>query len=444
MKMAMFYIKKYHFLLVIMILACLYSCARQYPRDCEPIYFPEPTMTTICIVDRNGLMETISAKDRLQQYKNVDFLKPQPYQQVLRIYSRDVNGNLPSYITSYYPNGQLKRYLEAVNSRAHGKYQEWHQNGVLKVDATVVGGSADLSEAAIATWLFDGHNYAWNEDKSLYADIFYEKGELQGESIYYHSNGVVWKRVPYDKNQINGTMEVFLDNGALLFTTCFVDGVKEGVSVRYWEEEKIAAKEYYKNGLLETGHYYDKEGQLVAHVENGEGVRALFNKEDISELHEYRQGVAEGEIKVLDERGYLSEVYRIKNGIKHGEEIYYFEPSPFQDPSTYKLRPQLLITWNEGKMQGIVKTWYMDGQPESQREMSNNKKNGLLTAWYRDGSIMLIEEYENNKLIKGEYFRKGDRNTVSQVSKGKGVATLFDSDGNFLRKIPYFHGRVIN
>ena len=39
--------------------------------------------------------------------------------------------------------GQIKQYLESVNSRALGVYHEWYANGQQKVEALVIGGVAD-------------------------------------------------------------------------------------------------------------------------------------------------------------------------------------------------------------------------------------------------------------------------------------------------------------
>lgn len=102
---------------------------------------------------------------------------------------------------------------------------------------------------------------------------------------------------------------------------------------------------------------------------------------------------------------------------------------------------RLSLNWYEGKIQGLVKTWYDNGAIESQKEMANNQKNGVLTAWYRDGNIMMIEEYDNNKLVRGDYFRKGDKTPVSQLIQGKGTVTIFDAEGHFVQKIPYAYGK---
>ena len=73
--------------------------------------------------------------------------------------------------------------------------------------------------------------------------------------------------------------------------------------------------------------------------------------------------------------------------------------------------------------------------------MSNNKKNGHSTAWYRDGSLMMIEEYEQDKLVRGEYYGRGEKFPVSMVVDGKGIVTRFDADGTFIQRVTYKLGK---
>ena len=81
-------------------------------------------LTTIQIMNRNGFSETISAKERLGKYEKTDFLAPQPYQKVVRVFGKAGHGNTESKITTYHPNGQPWQYLEIENGRAHGKFIE--------------------------------------------------------------------------------------------------------------------------------------------------------------------------------------------------------------------------------------------------------------------------------------------------------------------------------
>lgn len=400
---------------------------------------PKPlSLISIHIVDRNGFTETISSKDRLSKFQNVDFLKSQPYQKVLRIFSRNKKGDAFSIITTYHPNGNIKQYLDVVNARANGTYREWHANGQPSVAATVIGGAADITHVAEQSWIFDQTSLAWNEDGGLIASIQYCQGELQGPSIYYHSSGNIWKIIPYDKNEINGDLKIYLDTGALLQQTAFYKGVKHGSSLRYWPQGQIAAQEEYLQGKLEKGCYFSQQGELISEVNQGFGFRAVFGKENPVELQEYKRGILEGEVKVFNKTGQIIRIFRLKNGMKHGEEMNYYETpcSPLQ--------PKLSVHWYEGKIQGLVKSWYPNGVLESQKEMSNNTKNGFLRAWYTDGNMMLIEQYDTNKIIKGDYFKKGEKSPISQIVNGKGTATIFDSEGHFIQKIQYNNGKPGN
>lgn len=391
-------------------------------------------VTSINILDRNGLSETIHSKDRLTTFENTDFLGPQPYQKVMRVFGREKNGDVKACITSYHPNGQVKQCLESINNRAFGKYQEWYPNGQIKIEARVIGGIADLNTHAEQSWLFEGINRAWDEEGHLAAQIAYEKGELEGESLYYHPNGTIWKHSLYKKNALNGLQSIYNENGILLQTTEYAAGLRDGKSIRYWALSKTAHEERYEKGLLLEAQYFSQEGNLASEIKNGNGYKAIFGKRDLLELQEFQQGRQEGLVKFFDEDGSIIRTWTICSGEKHGEEINYFPASTL---------PQLQLTWNAGILQGPMKTWYENGNLESQREISDNKKNGLLTAWYRNGALMLVEEYDDDKLIKGEYFRLGEKIPTSKIDKGSGIATLFNSDGNFSRKVYYQDGKPI-
>lgn len=399
-------------------------------------YVYKPKLTSIHIIDRNGLSETISNKDRLEQYEKVNFVSPQSYQKVMRIYSRMPNGDIKATITTYHDNGQIKQYLDILNNRAFGKYNEWYENGQLKIDSMVIGGVGDIGPSHEKTWVFDGPCKAWDNEGCLEAEVFYSKGILEGDTVYYHPNGSIWKRIPFSRGLLQGTEEIYLESGDLLQTNEYRGGEKNGVSIRYWENGQIAAQETYQHGKLHDGVYHDLSGHRVASIQDGEGYRALFGRTKVAELHEYHDGELNGEVQVFSESGALHNSYHVKNGVKHGEEIEYYETKKYQNGPM----PKLSVNWYQGSVQGGVKTWYPNGKQESQREISKNQKNGLLTAWFEDGSLMMIEEYENDKLKSGKYFRKGQKMPISKIRDGNGTATIFDSEGNYLRKIQYIKG----
>lgn len=421
--------KQFGYVLLLAILLVSFTSARKIASKKAP----PPQLSSIHIVDRNGLAETISSKDRLAQYEGVDFLKSQPYQKVLRIYTRDAKGDMRSYITTYHANGNIKQYLEVLNGRACGMYHEWYENGNCAVQTKVIGGVADVTPQAEQSWLFDGLSRAWNEDGKLVAEISYYQGSLEGWTLHYHPSGQLWKRIPYVKNEIHGVIEIHKTDGELLQQISYQNGMQQGPSYRYWDRNHLASQEEYVQGRLENGQYYSRDGELLSEVRQGNGFKVMFSKNGVKELQEYQNGLLEGDVKVFSEKGCLIRIYRVKNKIKHGEEINFYEAN----------RPKLSFFWNEGKIQGYVKTWYPNGILESQREMADNARNGIATAWYQDGNLMMVEEYANNNLIRGEYYPKGERIPSSQVIQGKGTATIYDAEGRFMQKISYEGGKPV-
>ncbi|MCE2982488.1 MAG: hypothetical protein LW832_02865 [Parachlamydia sp.] len=424
-------IRKLAYILSLFITLCSFASAKRGPSKKRLL-----PLSSIHIIDRNGFAETLSNKDRLIQYQNVDFLTPQPYQKVLRIYARDIKGNVRSVVTTYHENGNPKQYLQVLNGRALGTYYEWHENGCIRVAASIIGGSPDVTPAAEKSWLFDGISYAWDEDEHLIAEIPYSQGILEGNARYYHSSGNPWKLVPYVKNQVNGTVEILRDDGALLQQMTYCMGNREGTCYRYWDPQQLASQEEFVQDKLINGQYYDRQGKVIAEIKEGNGFKSVFGKEGIKELQQFRDGAIEGEVKVFNFDQGLKRIYHVKNKIKHGEEVEYYD-SEQQPPSQLKLS----FFWHEGKVQGHATTWYPNGVMESQKEMANNAKHGVSMAWYRDGQLMMIEEYDNGKLVRGDYFRKGERLPLSHVQGGKGTVSLFDADGHFVQKIQYDNGR---
>ncbi len=405
------------------------SCSK--PKT-HPVEYYKPQLVSINLVDRNGMSETISQKDRLQQYASVNFLQPQSYQKVLRVFSRDPAGSIRACITSYYPNGQLKQYLEVKDNRANGFYREWFTDGTLKLETYVIGGVADLNPSSEKSWLFEGTSRVFDDCGNLVATIEYCKGELTGQSRYYHKNNKIWKIIPFRKNLAEGTFETYLENGELFQTSELSNDVRHGKTIRYWSLDRLAADESYVDGRLITGYYYDSCGNLVSEIKEGSGLKAVFGKSKVCELQEFKDGVQDGEVKIFDLDSNISKIYHVKNEMRHGTEIEFYQNTK---------QPKISISWWEGSIHGIVKTWYENGSQESQREMTNNMKNGLLTSWYKDGSVMLLESYDHDKLVKGKYFKKQEKTAICEVLNGTGLAIIHDPDGNLLKKISYFNGK---
>lgn len=401
---------------------------------CRPSSRTDPhAIVSLQLIDRNGFAETISNQERLSTYQKMDFLQPQPYQKVLRVYKRTNLGKCCSVVTSYHDNGQLWHHLEIVDGRAHGVYQEWYPNGQCKIDAFVIEGVADIHNLAQASWVFDGKSTVRNEQGALIAEIFYDKGLLHASSLYYYPDGQIQKIIPYQQGVIDGYFEEFDQNGDVIKKFTYLKGQRDGLSLSYWNKEQLQYSETYQENLLIEAVYFDESGEKIAEIHNGSGQKAEYTT-GVHRLVTFYEGIAEGEVKEFNSDKSLHAIYSIKNQKKQGEEkIYYNNLLPSQ--------VKLCLYWDDDMIQGIVKTWYPSGKLESQREFNQNKKHGTSVAWYENGDVMLIEEYDRDLLITASYFKCKDPNPVSQIEQGKGTATLYTSNGLFLKKIRYEKGK---
>lgn len=413
-----------------LILAVFFSsCAHRHKEA-------ESSLVSLQLIDRNGLTETISSKERLGLYQKIDYLSYQPYQKVLRVYSKDQKGKSPSKITSYHPNGGLWQYLEAVDGRANGYYREWYPNGQLRLEAYVIEGPADINEVSQGAWLFDGIAKVYRESGELEAEIPYEKGLLQNRSCYYYPSGKLLKVISYDKDLPHGDLIIYNEEGLIKEKIGYQVGKKEGEAVGFFPNQTLAYKETYENDLLKRGSYFNPEGQLIAQVENGEGTQILFDNDLLLSRVRICSGVVDGKVEVLNKQGQVEKYYHLKEGSRNGEELIFY-PSEEGKERVAKIS----LSWQNDMLHGTTRTWYPTGVLESQREMSHNKKHGTHCGWYEDGDVMLIEEYENDLLIKGSYFKKGSKLPISTIDSGSGTATLYDKNGIFLKKITYDRGR---
>ncbi len=399
----------------------------------------EETMVAIQIQDRNGLTETINSSDRLKNYHQTNFLSSQPYKKVLRIYRN--HGKSHSRITTYHPNGSLWQYLEAEELRASGAYREWHSNGQQRIEAHVIGGPADVTPSAQKDWLFDGECQVWNEQGKLIANMPYRNGALDGKSLHYYPSGALQKEQLFTNHLLEGISIEYYPNGDIQSKVPYKKGMLDGIASGFFSTKELAWEELYREDFLIKGNYYNQNGESISEVQDSNGTRAIFDGDKVSHLVQIQLGIAQGLVKQFNNNGELISTYTIKNGEKTGIETMFYRASESESKAPI---PKLAVNWHENQIHGTIKTWYNNGQLQSQRDYCHNKKMGPSLSWYRDGSLMLVEEYENDKLVKGQYYKKNGLDSISSVIHGNGVAMLYDENGVFLRKATYLKGEIID
>ncbi len=407
-------------------------------------------LISVHILDFNGFSETVTNKERLQQFAQKNFIYPQQYKKVLRVFkksSKDASDTI-TIITSYHENGQIHRYIECVNGRASGNFREWHDNGQEKIIAYVISGAADLDEKSIDTWTFDGPSIARSSQGKLLGIFSYKKGLLDGLSITYSPSGYIEWITEYSDGKKTGFERRQKDDGTIIEEISHKNGLRDGISRGYWPSGKLKYQEDFQSDLLKEGVYYDDSSSTaISEVINGNGIRTIFDDERLLSQYQIIEGKRQGFVKIYNDDGSLMREFSEIDGKKHGKDILYYSDDALRFSDLPQDReepmPKLMIEWRQGSITGIVETWYPTGKIESRREMKQNERDGISMCWYPDGSVMLVEEYEKGILKKGRYHKRGDTSPYSSINKGKGTATLFDQDGHIVERVEYIDGKPV-
>ncbi|MDN3505573.1 MAG: hypothetical protein P0S95_08365 [Rhabdochlamydiaceae bacterium] len=421
--------KKFYLTFVVLPILFLCSCSHKNSA------LDESSLALIRTIDRHGMSETVSEKQRLSRFQKVNFESPQPFKSVVRLYKQDEFGRQKSIITDYHDNGQLHQLLEAESARAHGLYQQWYPNGTLKVEGRLVEGIAELSESAKMTWVFDGLSKVYDDKGNIEAQFEYDKGSLENNALYFHPNGSIRMEIPYLKNQIHGQSKIYNDQFQLIGSVLYYKGNKHGNAYHFGNIDHPKFEEQYVHGSLMEGKYYDRENKLIYQIIDGNGFQPIYAEGILTQELEFQNGIQQGVINNYSSNGRMKSQYHVIDGQKHGAEWIYSKNG--------KDHPILYLNWYHDEIHGIMKTWYEDGSLQSQRELAHNLRQGVSTAWYRNGELMLVEEYENDQLVCGKYYKLGKAEAISSIEKGHGTATIFDENGVFLRRVKYKNSEII-
>jgi len=390
-------------------------------------------LISLQMIDRNGQTETISQEARIKLLEKQDFDKPQPYEKILRVFSKNEVGKNPSILTTYHKNGQLFQKLNALDGRAYGEYEEFYESGQIRIKSRVIEGTADLTSLAQSSWVFDGACEIFYPSGKKQAEFNYELGKRTGSARYFFEDGSLQKTLSFTEDLANGELIEYFPSGQILQKTFYQNGKQEGISTAYHANTQIAFTENWSDDCLLTGEYFDISGNLVSSIKKGEGHKTLFDENKIASRIQIQNGKIQGKIETF-KNGKLKHYYHVLNDQKEGEEGLYYE-----DTTVLKM----LVNWHQDAITGIVKTFYKDGSLESQKSFNINKKAGPSSTFYKSGDLMCFEIYSQDKLIEGKYYKKAEKIPASTVEDGNGIATFFDEWGAVLQQINYEKGKIV-
>lgn len=163
--------------------------------------------------------------------------------------------------------------------------QNWIDlNETIIVDDTIFSKKTGLPYTGLITATAENGTITWKA-RSI-------KGLYEGDYFAYFSNGDTLQKGCYKKGKLNGLVYCYYSNfafGETITPHCYLkenylNGIKNGISISYFENLRISAQRTYKNGFA-TGDclIYRKTGELFLkgklYLNEGDGEWKIYNKD---------------------------------------------------------------------------------------------------------------------------------------------------------------------
>jgi len=122
--------------------------------------------------------------------------------------------------------------------QAQGDWTWWYDDGSLNTQGSFAGGEKD------GKWLW------WYANGKKFAETDYAAGVSQGVLSYWSEEGELLAEGTYDEEgtEVNGTFVDFSSDLILTAQRSYVDGLKEGDWIEWYENGQQASASHYKNG----------------------------------------------------------------------------------------------------------------------------------------------------------------------------------------------------
>lgn len=326
----------------------------------------------------------------------------------------DDEGALLEPIVHYSAEGQKIVQYQMVNGVREGVYEEWYENGQLKLH----------------------HEYA--------------KGEYDGEQREYYESGQQKLAARFKNAKRDGIYREWYDNGNLKVHTSYRDGEKEGKRLVYFEngtlqfDEQFIAndhdgeqREWYENGQLKFQGAFDK-GLKIGHHKS-------FYEDGSPQMEAtYIKGDPDGRIRSFYPNGKPKELLHFSRGKRHGKAEEFYESGQRKTVAHY----------HDDQLDGEVRGWYEDGALRVSKHFCKGTPVGRHREYYpreegKKGEGQIAHDFLYTKTgdLDGEqhsFYPSGQKQTIVSYDKGElsGLKALWDSNGDLVEEAWYENGKL--
>ncbi len=294
---------------------------------------------------------------------------------------------------NYYPSGMVSDSAQYVEGRMHGSWMSYYENGGISQQGTYARDQPD----GAWTYFFDNGN--------LQSQGKYEEGRMIGKWNFWLVNGQKSEEIEYVNKQTmrilnawdtkgkqmvkegNGTYTSYDTLRNVRQTGQVINGKKQGLWITYYDNGKKKEEGEFKNDLYLVHNTWTKEGQQQ--VTGGEGLYTDYYDDE-----------------------HIFETGNIRKGKRAGAWTVYYA-------TNHTVMQE--INYQEGKVNGIHKTYYESGRLYAEGNVVNDGQDGEWKWYYENGTLQTHVNFKHDKKegVQAFYGASGTKTKEEVYKNGK-------------------------
>lgn len=192
------------------------------------------------------------------------------------------DGNPIGEFKRYYPGGVIQAILNYIENSKEVYAELYYQNGKLAARGKYIDQQKD------SIWSYYSFYNAMLTMKENY-----KLGVREGESIKFYDNELIAEKVIFKNDKREGPWEQYYQNGSARIKGFYHNDEKEGEFTSWAADGSLSIKGNYRNNLMHGKWiYYDDDGEMEITVEYLDGVM-IPNKEIEKRQEEFSKRVDE-------------------------------------------------------------------------------------------------------------------------------------------------------
>lgn len=267
----------------------------------------------------------------------------------------------------------------------------------------------------------------------------YVMGQLDGELLVNHENGLVQIKKQYTKGKENGIYQEYYKDGNLKSKGYYKEGIFDGLWFNYYPNGILEQIYNYKKGDIKGWMYdYSVDGKLAGRTkfEKGSPVE-ICQFDSLGKMYHSQNLLTSGKRIFMNCNKSVEGEGKMTCGKLNGDLTWYYP-----DGNDY-----IVKHFENGNAMGAFVIYHPSGKIKTEGQFLNDSRSGVWKEFYEDGALKKAFLYAEGQLDSTytNYWQNGNIRTQSIYKNGEkeGDYFYYDPEGNLAIKKIYVDGQIL-